>query len=259
MRRLFAALFLLSAVPASAKGLLVSPSHLSVTAVHGASADETLVLTPATAETTHVAVSVETFGLDADGRPWRGPGSETPRSLTSLLDVDASSLVLEDGKPVSLRVKLTPPESTGSYWAALVLEVEPVETAGSPDVPIHVVTRLVVPVFVTVLGGAAPRLALEGLVARSMADGSVEITGTVENTGSEVVRTPVFLTLEEPSPGGAIEVATREIPSLTFFPGFPRRIRAVVSAPLSARGSLVAGVLIPYGEFLAESRVPVAP
>lgn len=262
MRRLFLALLFLSSGTAAAKGLLVSPSRLSVTAAPGASVDETLVLTPTTAERTRVTISIETFSLDADGKPWRGPGSETPRSRKSLIEVDPKSLFLEDGKAVSLRVKLTPPApAVGSYWAAIVLEVEPVETMGAGETPIDVVTRLVVPVFFTVAGGTAPRLVLEDLIARPMADGSVEITATVENTGSDIVRTPAFLTLEEPGPGGPIEVATLEIPGLTFLPGFPRRIRAVINAkaPLPPHGSLVAGVLIPFGDRLAEAQVPVAP
>lgn len=260
MRRLFLALLFLSSCPSAAKGLLVSPSRLWLTAAAGASVDETLVLTPTTAERTRVTVSIETFGLDADGRPWRGSGSETPRSLTSLLDVDPKGLVIEDGKPVSLHVRLSPPaRAGGSYWAAIALEVEPVETMGTDGTPIDVVTRLVVPVFVTVEGGSPSRLAVEDVVARTAGNGTIELTATVENIGSDVVRTLAFLTLEEPGPGSAVEVATGQVTGLTLLPGFPRRIRAVVPMPLSTHGGLVANVMIPYGERLAEAQAVVAP
>jgi len=260
MRRLFLALLFLSSFPVAAKGLLVSPSRLSVTVARGASVEETLVLTPTTAERTRVTISIETFGLDADGKPWRGPGSETPRSLTSLLDVDPKVLVMEDGKPVSLHVKLSPPaRAGGSYWAAIALEVEPVETEGTDGAPIDVVTRLVVPVFVTVAGGPVPRLAVEDLVARLKADGAIELTATIENIGSDVVTTIAFLTLDEPGPGSGVEVATSQVTGLTLLPGFPRRIRAVVATPPGTHGGLVANVMIPYGERLAEAQAVVTP
>lgn len=260
MRTLLAALVLFSSLPAAGKGLLVSPSSLALVAPPGAAVEETLVLTPATAERTRVTASVEAFALDADGQPWRGAGSASTRSAPSLLEIQPRAFVLESGKPATLIARFSPALSaSGSYWAAVVLEVEPVETVGAGDWPIDVIARLVVPVFITVDGGAPPRLAVESLAAKEAGDGAVDVVATVENTGSVLVKTLALVSLEEWGQDGPVEVATGRVTGLTLLPGFPRRIRATLKAPRRAERALVARVLVPYGERLAESEDVVRP
>ncbi len=241
-------------VPLAGKGLLVSPSHLFVDADEDG--ERTLVLKPTTAEPTRVVIGVRTFLLDPDGRPRLG-AHEGNRTRADLVTIEPG-FVLLDGDPVTVRVRLHAPPEGGSTWAAIVLDVEPVEAAGEGGAPVAVVTRVVVPVVVTRRTSEPSPLALEKVHARAETDG-IEVTALVRNDGPSVVRTYAEVIVEEPGVGGRLEVAQGRVPNLVLFPGLPRLIHAHLAVEKSVRTDRFVHIFVPSGKRFLEAEVRPEP
>lgn len=242
-------------VPLAGKGLLVSPSHLFVDA--DGDGDRTLVLKPTTAEPTRVAIGVRTFLLDPNGRPVLGAHDAGNRTRADLVTVEPG-LVRLDGDPVTVRVRLHAPPEGGSTWAAIVLDVEPVEAAGGNGDPVAVVTRVVVPVVVTRKTPQPSPLALEQVRASAEPDGIV-VTALLRNDGSSVIRTYAEIIVEESGAGGRLEIAQRRVPNLVLFPGLPRLIRAHLDVGPSATADRFVRLFVPSGKRFFEVEVRPEP
>lgn len=238
-------------VPLAGKGLLVSPSHLFVDADEDG--ERTLVLKPTTAEPTRVVIGVRTFLLDPDGRPRLGAHDEGSRTRADLVTLEPG-LVLLDGEPATVRVRLHAPPESGSTWAAIVLDVEPVEAAGGGGAPVAVVTRVVVPVVVTRGTSEPSPLALENVHARAETDG-IEVTAQVRNDGPSVVRTYAEVIVEESGAGDRLEIAQGRVPNLLLFPGLPRLIRAHLAVEKPARADRFVRIFVPSGKRFFEAEV----
>lgn len=243
--------FLLLPVPLAAKGLLVSPSHLFVDADENG--ERTLVLKPTTAEPTRVVIGVRTFVLDPDGRPLLGAHDAGNRARADLVTVEPGFVLLE-GEPVTVSVRLHAPPEGGSTWAAIVLDVEPVEASGGNGAPVAVVTRVVVPVVVTRGTSETASLAFEEVHARAETDG-IEVTALVRNDGPSVIRTFAEVTVEESGSGHRVEIAQGRVPNLVLFPGIPRVVRArLVVAPPPKTDRFV-HIFVPAGKRFFEVEV----
>jgi hypothetical protein len=215
-----ACLLLVSSGPLLGKGILIIPSHLFVSA--DGDSEQTLTVKPTTGEPTLVAIGVQPFLLDPDGRPRLGARDEANRTRPDLLTVEPRLLHLE-GSPATLTVHLHAPEA-GSAWAAIVLDVEPVETDDGGGGDVSVVTRVIVPVVVTRTVLEPPRLAIDDVRAHADADG-IDVTARVRNDGTSVVRTYAELTIEETG----VEIATQRVEDLILLPGLSRNVHGRVA------------------------------
>ena len=250
---------LLLPVPLVAKGLLVSPSQLFVDADENG--EWTLVLKPTTAEPTRVVIGVRTFLIDEGGRPLldaRDPDNPLGRRTRTDLVTVEPALVLLEGEPATVKVRLRAPPGAGSAWAAIVLDVEPVEAASGRGAPVDVVTRVVVPVVVTRGTSEPPVLALESVRAR-VEPGGIEVTALVRNEGPAVVRTFAEVTVEESGGPSRLEIAHGRVPNLVLFPGLARLVRAHLVVAPSPREDRLVRVVVPAGTRFFEAEVRPEP
>jgi hypothetical protein len=247
LARASALLLALLPVPLAGKGVLVSPSHFYLSA--GDESVQTLVVKPTTAEPTRVAIGVQPFLLDADGRPRLGARDGENRSLASLVTIEPAFILLE-GAPATVTVRVHAPARGGSAWAAIVLDVEPVEGDGG----VAVMTRVIVPVVVTRETRQPPHVVLEGLRARAEV-GGLEVTALVRNDDTSVVRAGAELILEESAADGFAETARSRVSGLVLFPGVVRRVLGHLPAAPPAGAARVVRIVVPVGEIVFEAEV----
>lgn len=244
-RTIAAAALLVAARGVAARGLVVSPS--AVFAQSGEAVTRTLVLRPTSAGPTRVAIGVVAFSVDEDGRPSLTP-RPGPRDASSLINVSPRSVVL-DGNPAEITLTLGKSETRGSVWAAVVMDVEPVEVAAPAGAPMMVVTRVVVPVVITSASGE-DSVAIRDLCAWAGPAG-IEVTALLANDGPAVVRAAADVALEDGPEGASVEVATRHVPAVLLFPGQSRRISLRLGSSAPPSGSV--RLLLTAGTRIAES------
>jgi len=248
-RTIAAAALLVAARGVAARGLVVSPS--AVFARAGETAERTLVLRPTSAGRTRVSIGVSAFAVDEDGRPSL-TGRPGPRDASALVAVSPGTVVL-DGGPVEVTLRLGTPAGEGSVWAAVVMDVEPVELEASAGMPVEVVTRVVVPVVITPANGRED-VAIRALEARRDAS-VVEVTALLVNDGSAVARAVADVALEEGSEEAPVEIATRHVSGVLLFPGQSRRL--VLRLDSSLPSAAAVRLLLTAGARRAESVAPL--
>jgi hypothetical protein len=253
-----------------AKGISVSPAHLFADVKAGDEWSQTIAVSPADATRTRVSVSVDAFVLDADGNPQRGSRS----GATADLAVETREVVLDGGRRESVTVRCRVPETAaGTLWAVVLFEAEPVERPGAGDKPVLVVTRLAVPVFLTVSGTERRDLRILGLDVVSATAGRVDVSARVRNEGNAVLRPTGLWTVEE-APGGAepVELATADVEPAVILPGSTRVLHAslaskdrdkdsfaAASAPGGDRRRITAGLYLRFGTGSGDVRQAHAP
>ena len=225
-RALTAVALLVAARGAAARGLVVSPSW--VFAGTGEPTVQVLLLRPTTREATRVAVHVLPFSVDEDGRPELSAHAG-PRDATGFVSVSPSALVL-DGGAAEVTVSIGIPPTDGSRWAAIVCDVEPVETR-APGGRISVLTRIVVPVVIT-RGSDRDRVEIRDLTVRR-ADSEMEMEAVLSNEGEAVERVAAEIALES-GPEPAIERAADRLPPVLLFPRQIRRLHARLPLPTAS-------------------------
>ena len=211
---------------------MVSPSAVYVVVPPGGELSTELVLTPSDPSDTRVTASVDAFTLSLDGEPQRGAGG--PR--TARLVIAPSAFLLQGGKPEKLSVRYTvEPSARGSFWAVIVLDVESVRQIDEEGRPLAVVTRLAVPVFVTVEGGTSSEVRIGDVRAVVAGGGQVELEATLENVGDSLARVSGAWLLEGGDEKNRVELATSDLKDVLVLPGNRRRIRCVIAAGDAAR------------------------
>lgn len=224
---------------------MVSPSAVYALVPPGGELSTEILLTPSDPSDTRVTASVEAFALSLDGEPQRGAGG--PR--TARLTIAPSAFLLHGGKPAKLSVRSTVESSArGSFWAVILLDVEPVRQVDDEGRPIAVVTRLAVPVFVTVERAAASSEVKIGDVrAASAAGGPIELEAMLENVGDSLARVSGVWVLEGGDEKNRVELATSDLKDVLVLPGTRRRIRCVIAEAGAIARAQSGELLLRYG------------
>lgn len=222
----FLLVLLALALPASAE-MSVRPARLDLTAAAGEAITTTLAVAPASP-----SVSIEPFHIDPEGNPHLGHANGA-NDLSSWITVQA------DGDELQIRVAV-PREARGTYWCAIV--VADVAPRGSGA---KIVTRMIVPLFVTVEGTEERRVGIHDL--RAVQNGNdVIVSAELHNEGNTVVRVPHFIALENESADVELAADVRE--PVLILPRGSRRIVARLSASVAA----IAAVYATFGETTRE-------
>lgn len=226
---LSAAALLVLALPALADGLLVAPSNIRANLPAGGKLVRQIILTPTDRRPVRVRVTIEPFILDEEGTPDHGPGKTPVSSRVAGLEVAPRELQLEGGSPGVLEVRCTaPPELRGTSWAAVLIDVETAGLTQERGRATIVITRVAVPVFVTVEGTERPDLTIEGLKAQWSPRGGIEFDAVLENRGNTVLRASGAWAAEK----GSLELASEDFEEIVILPGFRRRLHGDLGGAL---------------------------
>lgn len=242
-----AALFLFTA-PAFAKGILASPTSVWMRVTPGESITAEISFAPTDQERVDLSLSMEPFSVDLEGKPVHGSEQQSPRSRPGLFTLDRDSITLR-GSRQNVTVRFVPsPGATGSYWAAVIVETDPVRQSQSDGSDIAVVTRVIIPVFVTVTGTGSVGMKIEELTAVPGNKGEIEVSALLHNTGNTVIKTPVFCALEDRSLTPSLEIASLESSPLVVLPGEQRRIRISLKLVETNRSPTTAYLAVRAGD-----------
>lgn len=241
---IFSMLSTLSPAVAWGKGLMVSPSNVYAVVPAGGELSREIVLTPSDSSDTKVTASVDSFTLGLDGEPERGTNG--PR--TAALTIAPSSFLLRSGRPETLTVRYVVDKAArGSFWAVILLDVEPVRQTDEDGKPLAVVTRLAVPVFVTVDGAAHSDLRITDVKSTSVGGERIELEATLENEGDSVAKVSGFWVLEAGGATDRVELASSDVKDVLVLPGTRRRVRCVIAEARAAARAESGELLLRYG------------
>lgn len=223
---------------------MVSPSNVFAVVPAGGELSRELVLTPSDFSDTRVTASVDSFSLRLDGQPERGAGGQRTAQLT----ITPSSFLLQGGRPEKLAVRCAVDASArGSFWAVILLDVEPVRQVDEDGRPLAVVTRLAVPVLVTVEGAAPPDVRIGDVQAASIGGERIELEATLENVGDSVARVSGFWVLEAGNETDRVELASSDLKDVVVLPGTRRRVRCVIVEARAVARAESGELLLRYG------------
>lgn len=223
---------------------MVSPSSVYALVPAGGELSRELVLTPSDSSDTRVTATVDSFSLGLDGEPERGAGGQRAARLT----ISPSSFLLKGGRPekLSVRYSVAGP-ALGSFWAVILLDVEPVRQIDEDGRPLAVVTRLAVPVFVTVEGATHPDVRIGDLHASALGGERIELEATVENVGDSIARLSGAWVLEAGNGADRAEVAFTDLKDVVVLPGAKRRVRGVILEANAVKSADSGELLLRYG------------
>ena len=214
---------------ASARGVVVSPVQLGMAGAAGATVSDVLTVSPARDEQTRVRVRLADFTKDEDGKVRELAPGANPRSCKGWIEVDQAEFTTAGtGAPIQVRVTARiPAGASGSYWAIVGLEVPPPPNAAGQGAAIAVVPRVAIPVIVTVTGTERRAVSIGDVRARrGSAQGPIECSAVVENSGNVAVLIRGAFSLERPGkdPADDLELASGEVGPLTSLPGTKMRV-----------------------------------
>lgn len=242
-------LLIAAAIPLSAKGVLVNPSALYLTTSPTEPLQASLNLTPTSSEPTMVTASIDSFVMDSGGRPARASTGQPSDALR----LDRNRFRMEQRETLRLTFNL-PDGARGSFWWAVVLEVEPVNQDLGHGVKRAIVTRVMVPVVVTVAESGDPVVELIDAKA-TIGEAAVDVFVTVANRGNTVVRSKLYAALERAGSPSPIELSASESGEILLLPGGTRRLRLRLAR--AAGSGNVVRLYFPCGRSVASASAGV--
>jgi hypothetical protein len=266
---LLATAFLMTPGHAFARGMLVQPAQAGLVGAPGTTVNVTVTVSSARPEETQIRAAVADFRRGVDGSVVEIPASEATRSCRAWIEVDQREFV--SPKSGSIPVVVTahiPNDASGSYWALLQLDALPpsesvMRKKSGTQLGFQVVPRVDVPIIVTVSGTGSVSIVSRDLVAKRRDDGKLEITDTVENTGTVAVMLSGAFAVERKgaTANDAEELASVDVGPATSLPGAKLRISGVVDWKGDA-ASTIAHAYLRYGSGpndTVEAIVPLKP
>ncbi len=232
---------------ARAIGVLAQPINFYLTGDAGSTLAARVWLSP-TAGDAVASLSVTSFTVDQQGKPASCEG-RLDRSVVPWTSLSTHRLLLRSGgsEPLDLKLEI-PLAAVGTYWGAVMMDVEP----AAPDHLLPVRSRLAIPLFVTVRGTEAARVRIEELHAFRSAEGDVLVNAMIVNDGNTVLHSPVLLSVEAGDRSAPIELASLEDTVVTVLPGNRRAIRLLIRGDFGADRKLRVGAWIRFGRSASE-------
>jgi hypothetical protein len=266
---LYASAFLITAGHAFARGMLVTPVQAGLTGAAGTTVTTTVTVSSARPEDTQIRATVTDFRRAIDGTIQEIPAAEAARSCRAWIEIDQREFVSPKSGTIPLVVTAhIPKEASGSYWALLQLDAVPASESimrqkSGTQLGFQVVPRVAVPIVVTVSGTGTVSIVSRDLVAKRRDDGKLDITQTVENTGTVAVMLSGAFAVEHKgtTANDAEELASVDVGPATSLPGAKLRITGLVDWKGDA-ASTVAHAYLRYGSGpndTVEAIVPLKP
>ena len=205
----------LLAIPVRADGLVVTPARLWESSPRAE--PRSYVFRASGDDLSHWSVTLESFTLDAEGRPSRTPAGPAAAPFR----IAATSLDSESGV---VTVAFDPPAgSDGSFWAALVLAGPPLRQSWS-DGAVIIEPVVIVPLVVTI-GEQQPSVEFRGLEAFRTREG-IEVRARIQNGGTALRLSPQLVL--EKAGDVPIECSVTAMTPVVLLPSDDRSLRVIL-------------------------------
>ena len=237
-RSVFSLLLAIAALstPAFAAGIVITPVQLGLAGAAGSTVSGVINVSTPRVQDNRIRVTFGDYVIDDQGARTEVAAAGT-RSCGKWLEVDQDQFMSPErgSVPIVITARI-PRDAAGSYWAAAYFEVlpkppsfDPAKRADRPALGMQAVPRIGVPVIVTVTGTEKYETKVQTISARRV-DQGIEANVVVQNTGNAAVLLSGAIALERGSSDVSEEIASRDIESVTSYPGSNRILKVVFPA-----------------------------